>query len=245
MPPNAVESYLSLLRVFIGQHIRMLTGDKVPARGAAPILIMLDELPRLKDLPPVDKALNIGRKYGLRLWMFAQSVGPLRNAYKNADGMLADAHVNPKDVERENALLDEIRRVDLDPALGQTLSALDEKYEQKKQALDDKIAALQPKFDERHADKGADEKQGRQGKLDKQFEDLRAPLEKAQEQAEAPARAGGPGPWAGRSRERGPRRARRQLRALIRCGEPAPTRRIAPARSRRPKPCRVPPCCLP
>ena len=152
MPPNAVESYLSLLRVFIGQHIRMLTGDKVPARGAAPILIMLDELPRLKDLPPVDKALNIGRKYGLRLWMFAQSVGPLRNAYKNADGMLADAHVNPKDVERENALLDEIRRVDLDPALGQTLSALDEKYEQKKQALDDKIAALQSKFDERHAD---------------------------------------------------------------------------------------------
>lgn len=95
---------------------------------------------------------------------------------------LADAHVNPKDVERENALLDEIRRVDLDPALGQTLLALDEKYEQKKQELDDKIAALQSKFDERHADKGADEKQELQAKLDKQFEDLRAQLEKAQEQ---------------------------------------------------------------
>lgn len=93
VPPNAVESYLSLLRVFIGQHIRMLTGGKVPARGSAPILIMLDELPRLKDMPPVDEALNIGRKYGLRLWMFAQSVGQLRNAYKNADGMLGSCAV--------------------------------------------------------------------------------------------------------------------------------------------------------
>jgi type IV secretion system protein VirD4 len=93
VPPNAVESYLSLLRVFIGQHIRMLTGGKVPARGAAPILIMLDELPRLKEMPPVDEALNIGRKYGLRLWMFAQSVGQLRNAYKNADGMLGSCAV--------------------------------------------------------------------------------------------------------------------------------------------------------
>ena len=93
VPPNAVESYLSLLRVFIGQHIRMLTGGKVPARGSAPILIMLDELPRLKEMPPVDEALNIGRKYGLRLWMFAQSVGQLRNAYKNADGMLGSCAV--------------------------------------------------------------------------------------------------------------------------------------------------------
>ncbi|WP_155769605.1 type IV secretory system conjugative DNA transfer family protein [Mycobacterium asiaticum] len=86
--PNEVESYLSLLRVFIGQHIRMLTGGDVPPRGSAPILFMLDELPRLRNMPPVDEALNIGRKYGLRLWMFAQSVGQLQTAYRNADGML-------------------------------------------------------------------------------------------------------------------------------------------------------------
>lgn len=86
--PNEVESYLSLLRVFIGQHIRMLTGGKVPPPGSPPILFMLDELPRLRNMPPVDEALNIGRKYGLRLWMFAQSVGQLQTAYRNADGML-------------------------------------------------------------------------------------------------------------------------------------------------------------
>jgi type IV secretion system protein VirD4 len=91
--PNEVEAYLSLLRVFIGQHIRMLTGGPVPPQGSPPILLMLDELPRLRNMPPVDEALNIGRKYGLRLWMFAQSVGQLQTAYENADGMLGSCAV--------------------------------------------------------------------------------------------------------------------------------------------------------
>lgn len=86
--PNEVEAYLSLLRVFIGQHIRILTGGAVPPRDAPPILFMLDELPRLRNMPPVDEALNIGRKYGLRLWMFAQSVGQFQATYPSADGML-------------------------------------------------------------------------------------------------------------------------------------------------------------
>ena len=91
--PHEVETYLSLLRVFIGQHIRLLVGGPVPPRDAPPILVMLDELPRLRYMPPVDEALNIGRKYGLRLWMFAQSVGQLQTAYPNADGMLGSCAV--------------------------------------------------------------------------------------------------------------------------------------------------------
>jgi type IV secretion system protein VirD4 len=91
--PNEVEAYLSLLRVFIGQHIRVLTGGAVPPRDASPILVMLDELPRLRYMAPVDEALNIGRKYGLRLWMFAQSVGQFQTAYPNADGMLGSCAV--------------------------------------------------------------------------------------------------------------------------------------------------------
>src|SRR3984957_10016233 len=91
--PHEVETYLSLLRVFIGQHIRILIGGAVPPRDAPPILVMLDELPRLRYMPPVDEALNIGRKYGLRLWLFAQSVGQLQTAYPNADGMLGSCAV--------------------------------------------------------------------------------------------------------------------------------------------------------
>ena len=115
----------------------------------------------------------------------AQAVEHVEMHMKNR-GMLvdalADSHINSKDTERENALLDEVRRVDLDPQLGKTLEAIDQTFAQKKQELDGKLATLQEKFDERHADKGVDEKAALQAKLDKQFDELRAQLEKAQEQ---------------------------------------------------------------
>jgi type IV secretion system protein VirD4 len=54
---------------------------------------MLDELPRLRYLPPVEEALHVGKNWGLRLWMFAQSVEQLRTAYKDADGMVGGCDV--------------------------------------------------------------------------------------------------------------------------------------------------------
>ncbi|WP_263349996.1 type IV secretory system conjugative DNA transfer family protein [Acidicapsa acidisoli] len=88
LKPNEVDSYISLLRVFIAQHIRTLTSTQVPAHGVHPILFILDELPRLKHMPPVEEALEIGRQYGLKLWLFAQSLGQLGTAYPNAKGMI-------------------------------------------------------------------------------------------------------------------------------------------------------------
>jgi type IV secretion system protein VirD4 len=92
LKPNEVESYISVLRVFIAQHIRMLTSE-LPPHGSAPILFLLDELPRLRQMPPVEEALEIGRQYGIRLWMFAQSLGQLENAYPNAEGMTGSCAV--------------------------------------------------------------------------------------------------------------------------------------------------------
>jgi type IV secretion system protein VirD4 len=88
LKPNEVDSYISLLRVFIAQHIRALTSTAVPAHGVHPILFMLDELPRLRHMPPVEEALEIGRQYGIKLWLFAQSLGQLKTAYPNAEGMI-------------------------------------------------------------------------------------------------------------------------------------------------------------
>lgn len=85
--PNEIDSYASLLRVVIAQHIRKLTAV-LPERGSLPILFILDELPRLRRMPPVEEALEIGRQYGIKLWMFAQSRGQLEAAYDNADGMI-------------------------------------------------------------------------------------------------------------------------------------------------------------
>ncbi len=115
--PNEVEAYLSLLRVFIGQHIRLLTSGYVPPIDAQPILFMLDELPRLRNMPPIDEALNIGRKYGIRLWMFAQSVGQFQTEYPNADGMLGACavriYMNPSGADGlADRLSDELGYVD-------------------------------------------------------------------------------------------------------------------------------------
>jgi type IV secretion system protein VirD4 len=87
--PNEVDSYISILRVFIAQHIRALTSE-LPPRGASPILFLLDELPRLRQMPPVEEALEIGRQYGIRLWMFAQSLGQLKNADETAQKISDD-----------------------------------------------------------------------------------------------------------------------------------------------------------
>lgn len=90
--PGDIESYLSVLRVFIAQHVRAFTAT-LPPRDAAPVLLLLDEFPRLKKMPPIEEALNVGRQYGLRLWLFAQSYGQLKEAYPNAEGMLGSCAV--------------------------------------------------------------------------------------------------------------------------------------------------------
>jgi type IV secretion system protein VirD4 len=102
LKPREVEGYISVLRVFIAQHIRMLTGEmptEADRSKVLPILFLLDELPRLREMPPVAEAIEIGASYGLRIWMFAQSVGQLQKAYPNADGMIGScavrAYMNP------------------------------------------------------------------------------------------------------------------------------------------------------
>jgi type IV secretion system protein VirD4 len=92
LTPNEVGSYTSLLRVLIAQHIRGLAAS-LPPHGTPPILFVLDELPRLGHMPPVEEALEIGRQYGLKLWMFAQNLGQLKEAYPNADGMVGSCAV--------------------------------------------------------------------------------------------------------------------------------------------------------
>lgn len=92
LKPSEIESYIPVLRVFIAQHIRMLS-SQLPGKDLKPILFLLDELPRLRTMPPVEEALEVGRQYGIKLWMFAQSVGQMQNAYPNGDGMIGSCAV--------------------------------------------------------------------------------------------------------------------------------------------------------
>ena len=131
LTPNEVESYTSVLRVFIAQHIRQLTTE-LPPRDQSPILFLLDELPRLRQMPPVEEALEIGRQYGIKLWMFTQSLGQLKTAYENADGMIGSCavrmYMNPslhdetakkisEDIGMQEGVMDRSRQNAVEPSV--------------------------------------------------------------------------------------------------------------------------------
>jgi len=88
-----IETYASLLRVFVAQHLNVLMSQKIPQQGFEPILFCLDEFPRLGGMKPIASALETGRGYGLRLWLFAQNFGQIEDAYSNASGLMENCLV--------------------------------------------------------------------------------------------------------------------------------------------------------
>lgn len=87
IPPDAIETYAPVLRVIIGQHVRLLMRSH--QGGHAPILFLLDELPRLGRMEPIREALEVGRSYGIKLWMIAQYPEQLTQAYAGVgEGMM-------------------------------------------------------------------------------------------------------------------------------------------------------------
>jgi type IV secretion system protein VirD4 len=91
-----LKSISSVLRTIIGQHINLLTNGQPPARTnppTPPILFVLDEMPQLKNMPPIESALVVGAGYGVKLWMFVQNVGQLKKEYADAEGMIGNCAV--------------------------------------------------------------------------------------------------------------------------------------------------------
>ena len=83
-------------------------------------------------MPPVEEALEIGRQYGIKLWMFTQSVGQMQNAYPNGDGMIGSCairmYMNPSlhdetaqkisdDIGFQESVLDSTRQKIVEPAV--------------------------------------------------------------------------------------------------------------------------------
>jgi len=99
-----VRRYASILRALLGQCIGHLCSG-LPDRSAAPVTFFLDEFPQLGRFDEVSRALDIGRGFGVRFWLFAQSIHHLREAYANADGMLGSCYVrsfiNPTEADAQ------------------------------------------------------------------------------------------------------------------------------------------------
>lgn len=103
-PPAKIETYSSVIRVIISMHLRELFKDQ-PEYGKEPdVVFFLDELPLLGYMRPVEDAVFVGAGYGVRAWLFAQSVGQLTKHYTNAEGLIGSCDtrcfMNPSQYEK-------------------------------------------------------------------------------------------------------------------------------------------------
>jgi type IV secretion system protein VirD4 len=83
-----IETYMPIVRLILQQHANLLLASP-RGRGMPPITFFLDEFPQLGRMESIQRLLDVGRGAGLRLWLFAQYMGQLREAYdRRADGLI-------------------------------------------------------------------------------------------------------------------------------------------------------------
>jgi type IV secretory pathway TraG/TraD family ATPase VirD4 len=87
-----IKKFASVLRVLIGQALAKIYRG-TPETDAATVTFFLDELYRLGRMDVIEESLDVGRGYGVRLWMFCQNFGQLMQAYPNAQGMVSNCAV--------------------------------------------------------------------------------------------------------------------------------------------------------
>ncbi|WP_072387055.1 type IV secretory system conjugative DNA transfer family protein [Hyphomicrobium sp. CS1BSMeth3] len=83
-----------LVRLIFQTHIKVLSRLK-PSAGEPPITFFMDEMPRLGHFDAMLNMQDTGRKHGLRLWMLAQNVGQIIDAYgkQRGEGLIETCHV--------------------------------------------------------------------------------------------------------------------------------------------------------
>lgn len=87
-----IKKFASILRVLIGQSLIKVYREK-PETDASTITFFLDELVRLGRMDVIEESLDVGRGYGVRLWLFCQNFGQLELTYPNARGMVSNCAV--------------------------------------------------------------------------------------------------------------------------------------------------------
>jgi type IV secretion system protein VirD4 len=84
LPQDKVRTYAPVLRVILSQHVAMMTGGIFSGgefKPPVPVLFVLDELPQLGYMKPIEDAISIVRSADIRLWLFVQDIDQLRAAY--------------------------------------------------------------------------------------------------------------------------------------------------------------------
>lgn len=89
LKPGELRAFAPLVRIIFQQHVDALTRDFTHRDGSLPVTFFLDEMPQLGLMPGLSDIIDVGRGAGLRLWMFAQYLGQIREIYgAKADGLI-------------------------------------------------------------------------------------------------------------------------------------------------------------
>lgn len=129
IPPDKIGSYRSVLRVLLGQMLKvaMRTYDEI-ARDAEedpsdhlpakfpwwPMLFLIDEFPQLGYMAPIEEAISTVRSYNIRLWLFAQNLSQLSRVYDNWQTIMSGCRMQiffrPNDMETAQRVSERIGR---------------------------------------------------------------------------------------------------------------------------------------
>lgn len=114
LSPTELKTYASIIRLLLAQHSRDLQAYAAIPKEP-PITFFLDEMPQLGNFESILEVQDVGRGAGLRLWMFAQTLGQLSAAFGR------DRYLGVVDACRVRAFLqpeDEASKL-ISPALGE------------------------------------------------------------------------------------------------------------------------------
>ena len=106
VPPEFVSAYQPFMRLMVG--IATAAMSRNPHVPDTPVLFLLDELPALGRMRPIEDGIGYLAGYGVRLWLFVQDLDQLQKTYRKWRSMIANCAVrqafNVQDPETANML---------------------------------------------------------------------------------------------------------------------------------------------
>jgi len=91
IPPEYVSVYQPFLRLMVGLTTAAMTRNKRIPRY--PVLFLLDELPALGPMRPIEDGIGYLAGYGAHLWLFVQDLDQLQKTYRKWRSMIANCAV--------------------------------------------------------------------------------------------------------------------------------------------------------
>ncbi|PKR48465.1 conjugal transfer protein TraG [Thalassospira marina] len=91
IPPEYVGLYQPFLRLMVGLATAAMTRNKRAPHH--PVLFMLDELPALGPMRPIEEGIGYLAGYGAHLWLFVQDLDQLQKTYRKWRSMIANCAV--------------------------------------------------------------------------------------------------------------------------------------------------------